>query len=64
MKFNNIDKSQLLTEIEIFIARVMSLQNSNPFSKHYGCFDRNFWHFKTIIDFPSATYQQVVLGFS
>jgi len=64
MKFNNIDKSQLLTEIEIFIARVLSLQNSNPFSKHYGCFDRNFWHFKTIIDFPSATYQQVVLGFS
>ena len=64
MKFNNIDNSQLLTEIETFIARVLNLQNQNPFSKHYGCFDRNFWHFKTIIDFPSATYQQVILGLS
>ena len=42
--------------------RVLALLNRNPLSSTYGCFDRNFWHFKTIIDFPSSTYQQVVVG--
>lgn len=44
--------------------RILSLLSRNPLSSTYGCFDRNFWHFKTIIDFPSATYQQVVVGLS
>ena len=44
------------------IARLLSLQDRNPLSSTYGCLDRNFWHFKTIIDFPSATYQQPILG--
>tara|TARA_Y100001970_G_scaffold294326_1_gene450605 strand:- start:5034 stop:6653 length:1620 start_codon:yes stop_codon:yes gene_type:complete len=44
--------------------RILSLQNRNPLSSTYGCFDRNYWHYKTIIDFPSATYQQVILGLS
>ena len=44
------------------IARLLSLQDRNPLSSTYGCLDRNFWHFKTIIDFPSATYQQAILG--
>ena len=64
MKFSNINDNEFFTEIESFVARILSLQNQNPFSNHYGCFDRNFWHFKTIIDFPSATYQQVLLGLS
>ena len=34
MKLNSIDKNQLLTEIESFVARILSLQNQNPFSKH------------------------------
>lgn len=50
--------------IEYMVPRVISMCNRNSLSKHYGCFDRNFWHFKTIIDFPSATYQQSVLGFA
>jgi hypothetical protein len=44
------------------VARILAMQNRNPLSSTYGCLDRNFWHFKTIIDFPSATYQQAVLG--
>lgn len=33
----------------------------NRQSLTYGCFDRSYWHYKTLIDFPSATYQQGVL---
>ena len=64
MEIKKNNNAKFLIEIELFITRILSLQNQNPLSKHYGCFDRNFWHFKTIIDFPSATYQQVLLGLS
>lgn len=48
--------------MRILVPRALSMQNRNPLSQSYGCFDRNFWHFKTLVDFPSATYQQAVLG--
>ncbi|OGV94550.1 hypothetical protein A3A66_00820 [Microgenomates group bacterium RIFCSPLOWO2_01_FULL_46_13] len=62
----SIDKNRDLYQevVEQLLARVLAMQNRNPLSQTYGCFDRNFWHFKTIIDFPSATYQQPVLGLS
>jgi hypothetical protein len=41
--------------------RILSLVNRNPFSSTFGCFDRNYWHYKTISDYPCATYQQAVL---
>ncbi|MBL8018344.1 MAG: hypothetical protein JNM27_01645 [Leptospirales bacterium] len=44
------------------LARLLALANRNPVSQTYGCLDRNYWHFKTIIDFPCATYQHPVLG--
>lgn len=53
-----------LNVVNHLVSRALSMQNRNPMSSTYGCFDRNFWHFKTIIDFPSSTYQQVVLGLS
>ena len=40
--------------------RLLSLLNRNPFSKAYGCFDREYWH-NTIIDFPCARKQEAVL---
>ena len=46
------------------VSRALSMLNRNPLSRHHGCLDRNFWHFKTLVDFPSATYQQAVLGLS
>ena len=38
---------------------ILTLQDRNPHSPTYGCFDRNFWHYK-IIDFPSGMAQEFV----
>ena len=43
------------------IPRLLSMLDKNPCSPRYGCFDRNYWHYKAIVDFPSATYQQGAL---
>lgn len=42
------------------IPKILTLQDRNPHSPTYGCFDRNFWHYK-IIDFPSGMAQEFVL---
>lgn len=42
------------------IPKILTLVDRNPLSPTYGCFDRNFWHYKTI-DFASAMYQEYVL---
>ena len=41
------------------IPRLLSLQDRNPFSPTYGCFDRTFWLYKAI-DFPNAVTQYAV----
>lgn len=41
------------------IPKLLTLQDRNPHSPTYGCFDRNFWHYK-IIDFPSGMAQEFV----
>jgi len=41
------------------IPKILILQDRNPHSPTYGCFDRNFWHYK-IIDFPSGMAQEFV----
>ncbi|ANM31200.1 hypothetical protein ABI59_18915 [Acidobacteria bacterium Mor1] len=43
-----------------WIPKILTLQDRNPHSPTYGCFDRNFWHYK-IIDFPSGMSQEFVL---
>ncbi|MBU1599221.1 hypothetical protein KKG61_03850 [bacterium] len=45
------------------LPRLLSLLDRNRFSPTYGCFDRNFWHYKAS-DFPSAIWQQGVLSVS
>lgn len=35
------------------IPKILTLQDRDPHSPTYGCFDRNFWHYK-VIDFPSG----------
>ena len=50
--------------LEMVIPRTLGLQNRNRASDTWGCLDRNFWHYKTLVDFPSATYQQPVLAFA
>jgi len=41
------------------IPRILTLLDRNAHSPTYGCFDRNFWHYK-IIDFPSGMAQEFV----
>ena len=48
------------TEALAQIPKILTLQDRNPHSPTYGCFDRNFWQYK-IIDFPSGMAQEFVL---
>ena len=41
------------------IPKILTLLDRNPHSPTYGCFDRNFWHYK-LIDFPSGMAQEFV----
>ena len=41
------------------LPKILTLQDRNPLSATYGCFDRNFWHYK-IIDFPSGMAAEFV----
>lgn len=41
------------------IPKILTQQDRNPHSPTYGCFDRNFWHYK-IVDFPSGMSQEFV----
>jgi len=37
--------------------RCLGLMDRNPLSSTFGCMDRDFWKYKTLKEFPSATYQ-------
>ncbi|MBD3250335.1 MAG: hypothetical protein GF381_02080 [Candidatus Pacebacteria bacterium] len=43
------------------VPRLLTQLDRDPLSPTYGCFDRNFWHYK-IRDFPSFVLQQNVLS--
>jgi hypothetical protein len=52
---------QLLADTALAqIPRILTLLDRNPHSPTYGCFDRNYWHYRTI-DFPSGMAQELVL---
>lgn len=42
------------------IPKLLQLVDRNRFSPTYGCFDRSYWHYRTM-DFPSGMYQEFVL---
>ena len=42
------------------LPKILTLQDRNPHSPTYGCFDRNFWHLR-LTDFPSGMAQEFVL---
>ena len=42
------------------IPKLLQLADRNPFSPTYGCFDRSYWHYRTM-DFPCGMYQEFVL---
>lgn len=41
------------------IPKLLTLQDRNPHSPTYGCFDRNYWHYR-VIDFPCGMSQEFV----
>lgn len=43
-----------------YIPRLLQLVDRNPFSRTYGCFDRAYWHYRTM-DFPCGMAQEFVL---
>ena len=43
-----------------YIPRLLNLVDQNPYSKTYGCFDRSYWHYRTM-DFPCGMAQEMVL---
>ena len=42
------------------LRKILTLQDRNPHSPTYGCFDRKFWHLR-VTDFPSGMAQELVL---
>src|SRR3954447_21270059 len=41
------------------IPKLLTLQDRNAHSPTYGCFDRNYWHYK-VADFPCGMAQEFV----
>jgi len=53
------DRHLFAREALSHLPKLLVLQDRNPHSPTYGCFDRNFWHYK-LIDFPSGMAQEFV----
>ena len=43
-----------------YVPRILHLIDQNPYSSTYGCFDRAYWHYRTM-DFPCGMSQEMVL---
>ena len=43
------------------LPRIILMVDKNPFSETFGCFDREFWHYRTI-DFPCGMSQEFCLA--
>lgn len=44
--------------------RALSLVDESPRSSTYGCADRTYWYYRTLTNFPGATWQQLMLAFA
>ncbi|MBI3953789.1 MAG: hypothetical protein HY330_04690, partial [Chloroflexi bacterium] len=38
--------------------RLLARLDRRPWSPTFGCFDREYWHYKTLLEFPRADFQQ------
>jgi hypothetical protein len=54
-------ENKLATYSLKYSKRVLSLLDKGEYKPTYGCFDRNYWHYKTVTDFPSSIFQQLTL---
>lgn len=46
-----------------YIPHLVQLVDKNPYSPTYGCFDREYWHYRTL-DFPCGMSQEISLIFA
>jgi hypothetical protein len=53
------ERNNFAREALALIPKILTLQDRNAHSPTYGCFDRNYWHYK-IIDFPSGMAAEFV----
>lgn len=54
----------LLTELDLGARRAMALMDRTEGSATYGCADRNYWYYRTLTNFPGATWQQLMVAFA
>jgi len=54
-----MSKELLAREALAQIPKLLTLLDRNPHSPTFGCFDRNYWHYR-VIDFPSGMSQEFV----
>jgi hypothetical protein len=52
-------KAKFQSYVKAQLSRVLTQMDRDPDSPTFGCFDRNYWHYK-ICDFPSSILQQGV----
>ena len=58
------DASPYFPQVHRCLQRAYGLIDRDPSSPSYGSADRAFWYYRTIVDFPSAAWQQLMLGFA
>ena len=46
-----------------YVPHLVQLVDRNPYSPTYGCFDREYWHYRTL-DFPCGMSQEMCLPFA
>ncbi len=56
----NQSTNKFLEILEFSIPRILGLGDRDAESLTYGCFDRNYWHYK-LIDFPNIRFQEAAL---
>ena len=61
MDIYNIDKikNKIKSRVKQNCSHLLTLVDRSPFSDTYGCFDRNYWHYK-IKDFPTGMSQESI----
>lgn len=46
-----------------YVPHLVQLADRNPYSPTYGCYDREYWHYRTL-DFPCGMSQEFALAFA
>lgn len=55
----NQQQTPFFTIAKFSIPRILGLGDRDPESPTYGCFDRNYWHYK-LLDLPNIRFQEAV----